>query len=147
MSRIQQTRSTDRTEQEAQRRRARANQHLDRLRNGAASGRRRKLPVPRGAWMIGALGLALVTGAWIGDDALALGGAGGSVGDRGAGQHAPLRDRGGARGGHLGRRRLCRRGPAPPAGSLRQRLDRRGRRGADAPGTVCCACANASRSR
>ena len=78
MSRIHQTRSTDRTEQEAQRRRARANQHLDRLRNrrGETTRATRVLPVPRGAWMLGALGLALMIGAWVGDDALAMGGAG-----------------------------------------------------------------------
>jgi cell division protein FtsQ len=76
MTRFQQTRSTDRTEQEAQRRRARANQHLDRVRNRREPPARRQLPVPRGVWMLGSLGLALVVGVWIGDDALALGGAG-----------------------------------------------------------------------
>ena len=81
MSRIQQTRSTDRTEQEAQRRRARANQHLDRLRNrrGEPTRATRVLPVARWVWLVGALGLALVMGAWIGDDALARGGAGWQV--------------------------------------------------------------------
>jgi POTRA domain, FtsQ-type len=67
------TRSTDRTEQEAQRRRARANQHLDRLRN-RRSEPERKLPVPPVMGKLGALALALVFGAWVGDDALALGG-------------------------------------------------------------------------
>src|SRR5262249_9057336 len=67
---------TDRTEQEAERRRARANQHLDRLRNRReprTASRRglTALPVPRAAWLLGALGTALVTGAWVGDDALA----------------------------------------------------------------------------
>jgi len=70
------TRSTDRTEQEAQRRRARANQHLDRVRNRRSEPERRRLPVPRWAYLAGALALALVIGAWVGDDALAgLGGA------------------------------------------------------------------------
>jgi hypothetical protein len=79
MSRIQ-TRSTDRTEQEAQRRRARANQHLDRLRNRRGDRPARGLPIPRRAGLFGALALALVTGAWIGDDALAqLGGSGWQV--------------------------------------------------------------------
>jgi POTRA domain, FtsQ-type len=63
--------SFDRTEHEAQRRRARANQHLDRLRNRRGEPERRKLPVPRFAWQIGALVGALVLGAWVGDDALA----------------------------------------------------------------------------
>ena len=81
MSRIYQSRSGDRTEQEAMRRRARANQHLDRLRNrrsesaGAGAVKLRNIPVPRGVWMAGALAVALVLGAWVGDDALAqLGG-------------------------------------------------------------------------
>jgi cell division protein FtsQ len=69
------TRSNDRTEQEAQRRRARATQHLDRLRN-RRSEPERKLPVPPIVGRIGALALALVFGAWVGDDALALGGHG-----------------------------------------------------------------------
>jgi hypothetical protein len=69
------TRSTDRTEQEAQRRRARATQHLDRLRN-RRSEPERKPPVPPIVWQIGALALALALGAWVGDDALALGGRG-----------------------------------------------------------------------
>ena len=72
------TRSTDRTEQEAQRRRARATQHLDRLRN-RRSEPERKLPVPvPSSWAgkLGALALAVIFGAWVGDDALALGGHG-----------------------------------------------------------------------
>ena len=69
------TRSTDRTEQEAQRRRARATQHLDRLRN-RRSEPTRKLPMPSAVGKLGALALALVFGAWLGDDALALGGHG-----------------------------------------------------------------------
>ncbi len=73
-------RSTDRTEQEAQRRRARASQHLDRVRNRRSEPERRSLPVPRAVWLLGALGLALASGAWIGDDALAqLGEAGWQV--------------------------------------------------------------------
>jgi POTRA domain, FtsQ-type len=80
MSRIHQTRSTDRTEQEAQRRRARANQHLDRVRHRRGEPTRSAppvlralsaLPVPRGAWLLGALVLAIVAGASIGDAALA----------------------------------------------------------------------------
>ena len=75
MSRIHQSRSLDRTEQEAERRRARANQHLDRLRNRREpTHATRRLPVPRGAWLLGALAIALVIGAWIGDDAIAQGG-------------------------------------------------------------------------
>ncbi len=73
MNRLGQTRTTDRTEQEAQRRRARANQHLDRMRNrrGEPEQKRRSLPIPRAAWLIAAPVLALVIGAWVGDDALA----------------------------------------------------------------------------
>jgi cell division protein FtsQ len=71
------TRSTDRSEQEAQRRRARATQHLDRLRNRRSEPERdRKLPVPSAVGKLGALALALVFGAWVGDDAFALGGHG-----------------------------------------------------------------------
>lgn len=70
--------STDRTEQEAQRRRARATQHLDRLRN-RHSEPERKLPVPPATGKLAALALALVFGAWVGDDALALGGHGWQV--------------------------------------------------------------------
>ncbi len=67
------SRFTDRTEQEAQRRRTRANQHLDRLRNrrGGEPKPTRSLPVPRGVWLIAAPVLALFVGAWVGDDALA----------------------------------------------------------------------------
>jgi hypothetical protein len=80
MNQIGRTSVTDRTEQEAARRRARANQHLDRVRNrrGAPPPKRglAAVPVPRGAWLLGALVAALVAGVWVGDDALALGGAG-----------------------------------------------------------------------
>jgi len=80
MNRIGRTHSTDRTEQEAQRRRARANQHLDRVRGRRAEperDHRDRVRVPRPVWMLGAPALALVVGAWVGDDALAhLGGAG-----------------------------------------------------------------------
>src|SRR5262249_21557273 len=68
-------RSTDRTEQEALRRRARANQHLDRVRNRRGEPSPGRVRVPRPVWMAGTLALALVVGAWVGDDALAhLGG-------------------------------------------------------------------------
>jgi cell division protein FtsQ len=70
-------RSSDRTELEAQRRRARANQHLDRMRSRRGEPQARTLPVPRAVWLLGALGLALMTGIWIGDDALAQIGDGG----------------------------------------------------------------------
>jgi hypothetical protein len=78
MNRSGYSRSADRTEQEAQRRRARATQHLDRLRN-RRSEPERKLPVPPVAGKLGALVLALAFGAWVGDDALALGGHGWQV--------------------------------------------------------------------
>jgi len=78
MNRTGLTRSNDRTEQEAQRRRARATQHLDRLRNRRTEPER-KLPVPPVAGKLAALALALVFGAWVGDDALALGGHGWQV--------------------------------------------------------------------
>jgi len=78
MNRTGLTRSSDRTEQEAQRRRARATQHLDRLRNRHTEPER-KLPVPPVAGKLAALALALVFGAWVGDDALALGGHGWQV--------------------------------------------------------------------
>jgi cell division protein FtsQ len=72
MNRIRQTRSsTDRTEQEAALRRARANQHLDRVRGRRGEPERRPARVPRIAWLIGAPVLALVLGVWVGDDALA----------------------------------------------------------------------------
>jgi hypothetical protein len=74
MSRIHQTRPSDRTEQEAQRRRTRANLHLDRVRNRRGESTRPR-SVPRAAWLAGALALAVGAGAWVGDDALAhLGG-------------------------------------------------------------------------
>jgi cell division protein FtsQ len=72
MNRLGITRSNDRTEQEAQRRRARANQHLDRVRGRRTSEPERKqLPVPRGVVLLGALVIAVILGAWIGDDAFA----------------------------------------------------------------------------
>ena len=65
-------RSVDRTEHEAQRRRARATQHLDRVRNHRrGESKPRALPVPRVLLMPGALLLATVLGIWVGDDALA----------------------------------------------------------------------------
>jgi len=69
MSRTGRSSTRDRMEQEAQRRRARAHSHLDRLRN------RRAEPAARVALRPAGLGVALVTalvaGVWIGDDALA----------------------------------------------------------------------------
>ena len=79
MTRTRQARSsTDRTEQEAALRRARANQHLDRVRGRRAGPERQpaRARVPRAAWLIGAPAVALVLGAWVGDDVLALGGRG-----------------------------------------------------------------------
>jgi hypothetical protein len=67
--------STDRTEQEAALRRARATQHLDRVRGRRSEPERRErrgpARVPRIVWLIGAPIAAIVLGAWIGDDALA----------------------------------------------------------------------------
>jgi cell division protein FtsQ len=78
MSRIRQTRSsTDRTEQEAQRRRTRANLHLDRVRGRRGEPERRVPRVPRALWLLGALALALGAGAWVGDDLLLQLGSGG----------------------------------------------------------------------
>jgi POTRA domain, FtsQ-type len=70
-------RSTDRTEQEALRRRARANQHLDRMRNRRGEPTPHQLPVPRGVWLLGTLVAAIAIGIWVGDDALAQLGDGG----------------------------------------------------------------------
>jgi cell division protein FtsQ len=77
MNRLGITRSSDRTELEAQRRRARANQHLDRVRNRRTEPERRRAPVPRGFLLLGAPVLAVIAGAWVGDDALAHLGRGG----------------------------------------------------------------------
>jgi cell division septal protein FtsQ len=81
MNRFGRTGSSDRTEQEAQRRKARANQHLDRVRNrrvGEPKTSRVALPfpVPRFVPLVAVPVLAVVLGVWVGDDALAqLGGA------------------------------------------------------------------------
>ena len=145
------TRSNDRTEQEAQRRRARATQHLDRLRN-RRSEPERKLPVPPIVGRIGALALALVFGAWVGDDALALGGHGwhvSAVEVQGA-SHLTGAEVARAAGIGLGDgyvaadpRRLAG-SPGRCAGTPGS--PRRAPRGCPAA-RWCCACASASRSR